>query len=235
MNGFSQRSSMEVFRGTIPEGAQFLYFLNIENKTQLAKIRRLVLCYLLQYQHYNAELTKVETERLGYPAPIFVPLPYSSYLRSDGRRLLALAEPWIERVPLLQDRKDRGSRARCLIITNSLFFEVTALFCPEMNRLTRREISLSNLTDSEFPAKWVQAEKINTITLFQLQIPTVDCVWIWGVKVEKNYKLRWLPRKELPIGGRLSILNKAVLFQIAWLFTNSSLIQTTLSFSTPEG
>lgn len=194
---------MEIFQGGVPEGALFLYHTGPVKEELRARIKRSVLCYLLQYQHYNAEFTEAERRRLGYPAPLYVPLSPATYLRSDGAHLLALAAPWIQRVPAFRERADS------LIITNSLFFRVVRLFCPAMNSLPRKEILLSDLTPRGVPPHLFEGQRPNSTVLCCLQIPGVDCLWVWGVKVRGGGRLEWQSRHQLPLGRQLSILNKA--------------------------
>lgn len=52
--------------------------------------------YLLHYQHYNAEFTNNENERLGYPKPLCVPQKLPGYFRTEYHRLFELLLPWVQ-------------------------------------------------------------------------------------------------------------------------------------------
>ncbi|WP_075882663.1 F-box protein [Candidatus Protochlamydia sp. W-9] len=69
------------------------YFYNIATTPEK---KRACLCYLLYYQHYNAEFTEEEIRRLGYCSPLLAKQTKSGYIRTADERLFKLIEPWIK-------------------------------------------------------------------------------------------------------------------------------------------
>ncbi|SPJ31793.1 F-box protein [Candidatus Protochlamydia amoebophila] len=66
------------------------------NKAETPEQKRACLCYLLYYQHYNAEFTEEEIRRLGYCSPLLAKQTKSGYIRTADERLFKLIEPWIK-------------------------------------------------------------------------------------------------------------------------------------------
>lgn len=58
--------------------------------------KRACLCYLLYYQHYNAEFTESESRLLGYPIPLCAVQTQPGYIRTEFHRLFELMHPWIK-------------------------------------------------------------------------------------------------------------------------------------------
>jgi len=53
--------------------------------------------YLLHYQHYNADLTRKESQQLGYPVPLCAIQEGSRYFRTAYDQIFALLQPYIEK------------------------------------------------------------------------------------------------------------------------------------------
>ena len=59
--------------------------------------RQACLRYLLHYQHYNAEFTNSENDRLGYPKPLCAQQELPGYFRTEYHRLSQLLQPWVKK------------------------------------------------------------------------------------------------------------------------------------------
>jgi|GEM_PF-6210695 len=76
-------------------------FSRAETHTQ----RKACLAYLLHYQHYNADFTIHECDRLAYPHPVVAPQEFPGYFRTEYHRSYELAAPWIQKVVLKAFKK----------------------------------------------------------------------------------------------------------------------------------
>ncbi|MBS4164553.1 Uncharacterized protein PRO82_001883 [Candidatus Protochlamydia amoebophila] len=66
------------------------------NKAETPEQKRACLCYLLYYQHYNAEFTEEEIHRLGYCSPLLAKQTKPGYIRTTHEPLFKLIKPWIK-------------------------------------------------------------------------------------------------------------------------------------------
>jgi hypothetical protein len=69
-----------------------LYTIYTKDEKLKSTIQRATLCYLLQYQHYNADFTEDENDRLGYPQPLYCIQAEPVYMRSEENPILELSK-----------------------------------------------------------------------------------------------------------------------------------------------
>jgi hypothetical protein len=110
--------------------------------------KRACLCYLLQYQHYNAEFSESECQQLGYPLPLYVPKKQHGYVRLDFNHLFQLVQPWITTYllpflndPYLNEIKEyiKPVSSEAIEVLNKFFeikFQDLILFCKNNKKVT---------------------------------------------------------------------------------------------------
>ncbi|MCB1116362.1 MAG: hypothetical protein KDK71_07830, partial [Chlamydiia bacterium] len=175
-------------------------FRKFYNTLQTHKQKVAYLCYLLHYQHYNAEYTEEECKRLGYPFPLSALQRQPGYFRFEHERLMKLMEPWLgKNVSVLNRQRDVKPFSLLTPTTNlaiavfKQFFiiltvdefrglkEIPAETVGVILPVSRKDLSekRGDQIIEQYVGKLTDMQKKRVFFLFGLKPQPIDCILTW--------------------------------------------------------
>jgi len=205
------------------------YYRSAETSIQ----KRAFLCYLLQYQHYNADFSESDRTALGYPTPFSDSSSKATYIRSS-ELLFKLANHWIN--DFLSDFFKRSYPGKTLELSekiiqigSSLAIDVIKTFCSENIELhdidslfakqfeeksAKLQVFIVKITSEDLKktAFQIQEEQLNLVRREFLQkemrglYPDLRFLFVLESN-DKNANLMWLTSGDK--GGPISAWDKS--------------------------
>lgn len=215
----------------ISQAEQNLPFLAVNGLFRYARSpeqKQACLRYLLHYQHYNAEFTRGECCRLGYPTPLCAAQDFSGYVRTDPHhRLVPIIEPWVRFhfVPFLERAFVKLGKSEfptfVRLSTRSAPAILETFFKEKMQRVKVIPLTVADLAEPSRVQEKVRSalgkgagRSPDQRFLFILQNEAIDCVLMCAAKwraptKSTDLQCLMLDGTEMFEPGVFSLLNEA--------------------------